>query len=171
MLKPISYLLLSIALAGTAFAEEASTTPKTEPAMHADAAASVDAEAAAKHAFMQNMKHVNPLPNYMALIKKEADTLKLNDGQKIKVDVWFNENNPKAAEAVKNIVAAEQALSETSLTGANAEDLMKQFDEMAAMRRHLAEQKANCSDYMRSVLTPEQWAQVVKMQREALAAK
>ncbi|EIJ35484.1 hypothetical protein [Thiothrix nivea] len=174
MLKPISYLLLSAALSNVAFAEETATTAPAAPAMHAmhaaDAAAPMDAEAAAKQAFMKNMMHANPLPNYMMIIKKEADNLKMTDEQKAKADAWYNENNPKAAEAVKNIIAAEQALAEASMNGASAEELMKQFDETAAMRRTLAEQKAKCSDYMREVLTPEQWEQVVKMQKEAMAA-
>jgi Spy/CpxP family protein refolding chaperone len=87
------------------------------------------------------------------------------------VDGWYKENTPKAAAAVKNIIAAEQALAEASMSGASEADLMKQFDEMTAMRRALAEQKIKCRDHMKAVLTPEQWEQVVKMQREALAAK
>lgn len=174
MLKPITYLLLSAALVGTALAEDTNKAA-TPVAVHAAPTASADAaatpDAAAKQEFMKNMKHANPLPNYMMIIKQQADTLKLTDEQKTKVDAWFNANNPKAGEAVKNIIAAEQALLEASLGGAGKDELIKQFDEMAAMRRALAEQKAACSDYMRQVLTPEQWEQTVKMQREALAGK
>ncbi len=169
MLKPISYLLLSATLIGVAVADDA-TKPVPAHTMPA-ATVPMDAVDTAKQVFMKNMMHANPLPNYMVIINKQADTLKLSDEQKAKVNAWYNENNPKAAEAVKNIVAAEQALAQASMDGASLETIMKQFDEMTAMRRALAEQKTKCRDHMQAILTPEQWGQVVSMQREALVSK
>lgn len=119
---------------------------------------------------MQMMKHANPLPNYMNTIRKEAATLKLNEQQIAAVDQWFADNAEKASAAAKKINEAEHALAEASLSGASSEELMRQFDEIAKMRRMLAERKAQCRDYMKGVLTPEQWEQVVKMQRAIMAA-
>ncbi|UOG90610.1 MAG: Spy/CpxP family protein refolding chaperone [Candidatus Thiothrix sulfatifontis] len=171
MLKPISYLLLSAALVGVAVADDAAKTTEAHAMPAATAAVPIDAEAAAKQATMKNMMHANPMPNYMVIIRKEADTLKLNDEQKAKVDGWFNENNSKAAEVVTKIVAAEQAFAEASMSGTSEADLMKQFDEMAAMRRALAEQKTKCRDHMQTVLTPEQWTQVVSLQKASMTSK
>jgi Spy/CpxP family protein refolding chaperone len=170
MLKPISYLLLSAALVGVAVADDPAK-PTPAHAMPAAAAAPMDAEAAAKQQAMQNMQHANPMPNYMVIIKKNLDELKLTDEQVMKVGAWFKDNSDKAAAAAKQIVDAEKALAEASMSGASEADLMKQFDEMAAMRRALAEQKTKCRDHMQTILTPEQWAQVVTLQKAAMTSK
>lgn len=170
MLKPIS-LLLAISLSSSfALAKDVSNTATPASASTAQAstpAAASDAEAA-KRQFMLQMQHANPVPNYMVIIQKHAADLKLNPEQQAKVKQWYDENNAKAAEVVKKIVAAEQALAEASLKGEDITTIMQQFDEMAAMRRALAEQKTKCRDYMRDVLTPEQWQQVVELQTAAL---
>lgn len=80
---------------------------------------------------------------------------------------------PATAQAMPAATAAapmdaEKALAEASMNGASEADLMKQFDEMAAMRRALAEQKTKCRDHMQTILTPEQWTQVVTLQKAAL---
>ena len=172
MLKPIAYLLLSAAIVGTAVADNAAPATTTAAAsVTAAAPAAVSPEDAAKQQAMQNMKHANPLPNYMVTIKKNLDALKLTDDQVMKVGAWFKDNGDKAAETAKKIVESEQALAEASMTGASKEDLMKQFDDITAMRRMLAEKKTDCRDHMQTILTPEQWAQVVEMQRAAMATK
>ncbi|QQZ27644.1 hypothetical protein HMY34_02140 [Thiothrix subterranea] len=171
MLKPISYLLLSAALVGVAVADDAAKPAPAQAMPAATATAPMDAEAAAKQQAMQNMKHANPLPNYMVTIKKNLDELKLTDDQVMQVGAWFKDNSDKAAEAAKKIVESEQALAEASMSGASEADLMKQFDEITAMRRALAEQKTKCRDHMQTILTPEQWAQVVSLQKASMTSK
>lgn len=169
MLKPIAYLLLSTAMVGTVIADNAAPATTATTPVTAAAPAAVSPDAAAKQQAMQNMKHANPLPNYMVTIKKNLDALKLTDDQVMQVGAWFKDNSDKAAETAKKIVESEQALAEASMTGASKDDLMKKFDEITAMRRMLAEKKTDCRDHMQTILTPEQWAQVVTMQREAMA--
>lgn len=165
MLKPMSVLLLSAFLASAAIAEEA----KKAPIEAAQPVAAMDSEAA--QAAMKNMLHANPLPNYMAILRKDAAALQLTAEQQAKLDAWYQEHNTHANETVKKIVAAEQALAQASMDGTSLEVIMKQYDEMAAMRRALAEGKTQCRDHVRSVLSAEQWAQLTKMQSEMLAAK
>lgn len=167
MLKPMSVLLLSAFLASTAIAEEV----KKVPAEAAQPVAAMDSEAAAKQASVKNMLHANPLPNYMAILRKDAAALQLTAEQQAKLDAWYQEHNAHANETVKKIVAAEQALAQASMDGTSSEVIMKQYDEMAAMRRALAEGKTQCRDHVRSVLSAEQWAQLTKLQSEMLAVK
>lgn len=170
MLKPISSLILSAILTSSAFAEEAPKSTNTVTTM-STSATTIDSEAAAKQEAMKNMLHANPLPNYMAIIRKDAEVLKLTEEQKTKLDAWYQEHNAHAAETVKKIIAAEQALAQASMEGVSAELIMQQYDEMAAMRRALAEGKTQCRDHVRSVLSAEQWAQLTQMQQAVLVAK
>lgn len=167
MLKAMNVLLLSAFLASAAIAEEA----KKAPIKTAQPVAAMDSEAAAKQAAMKHMLHANPLPNYMAILRKDAAALQLTAEQQAKLDTWYQEHNAHANETVKKIIAAEQALAQASMDGTSSEVIMKQYDEMAAMRRALAEGKTQCRDHVRSVLRAEQWAQLTKMQSEMLAAK
>jgi len=119
-------------------------------------------------ATMKNMMHAHPMPNYMAIMKKEADTFKLDDQQEAKVDEWINEHYNKATELAEEIIVAEHALAEASMDGSSLENIMKKFDETAVMRRTLAELKTKCRDLLHSVLTSEQWKQLVTLEKAAL---
>ena len=120
---------------------------------------------------MRAMQHANPVPNYMVLLKQDPADLKLTAEQKTKLDKWFQENNAKSAEAVKNIIAAEKALAQASLEGKDKAEIMKQADAMLAMRRAMIEQKTNCLDHIREVLSPEQWTQLLTLQKQAMEKK
>ena len=164
MTKLILALSLTLATATMSYAmDTANATTETKAAIVIPS----DTDKA-KQAAM-NMRHANPVPNYMLIVRKEADTLKLTDEQKAKANEWFEKNNANTAELVKKIMAAEQAMAESSLQGASKDDILKQFDEVVAMRRTLVEGKTACRDYLKEVLTAEQWAQVVEMQKATLA--
>ncbi|WP_162473025.1 hypothetical protein [Methylotuvimicrobium alcaliphilum] len=121
-----------------------------------------------QQANMKNMMHAHPMPNYMAIMKKEAGTIKLNDQQEAKVDEWRQEHHTKATELAADIVAAEHTLAEASMDGTNLENMMKKFDEIAVMRRTLAELKTKCRDLLQNILTSEQWTQLVTLQKSAM---
>lgn len=163
----MKHLFLALSLAFSTFATvyaadtPAESAPKTEMV-------STDMDKA--HQAMMSMKHVNPLPNYIVIVRKEAEAMKLTDEQKAKANEWFEKNNANAAELVKKIIAAEQAMADSSMQGATKEELLKQFDEMVALRRTMVENKTACRDYLKEVLTPEQWTQLMDMQKATLAS-
>ncbi|WP_052712535.1 hypothetical protein [Methylotuvimicrobium alcaliphilum] len=122
----------------------------------------------AQQANMKNMMHAHPMPNYMAIMKKEAGTIKLNDHPQPDESTRGQEHHTKATELAADIVAAEHTLAEASMDGTNLENMMKKFDEIAVMRRTLAELKTKCRDLLQTILTSEQWTQLVTLQKSAM---
>lgn len=120
---------------------------------------------------MRAMLHANPVPNYMAILRQAPADMKLSDEQKSKLDEWYQGHNDQSQEAVKKIIEAEKSLAQASLDGMDKVELMNKADELLAMRRALIEQKTNCRDYVRTVLSPEQWAQLTELQKQAIAKR
>ena len=122
----------------------------------------VQAEKKAK--FMTKMKHTNPMPNYLPLAIKNAETLKLTAEQTSKMKAWSSKNNDKAKATVMKIVELEGEIASASAKGESKETLMKQYSEMADLRMKLASRKVACRDNTRTILSSEQWNTLVEIQ-------
>lgn len=125
------------------------------------------AQADNKAKFMANLKHANPMPNYLPVAMKNAETLQLTAEQKTKLKAWSAANNDKAKATVMKIVELEGKIATASMKGESKEALMKLFSEMADLRMKLATAKTACRDNARTVLSTEQWNKLIEIQSGA----
>jgi flagellar motility protein MotE (MotC chaperone) len=120
----------------------------------------------AKAVDMQAVKHTNPLPNFMIVLKKHGDMLALSADQKQTLKKWGKEHKPIAKKLVKAIMKGEKQLHQATLDGASKEEIMAELDKLLKARRELAALKTDCRDNLRKVLSDEQWNQVVELYTE-----
>ncbi|MCU7940704.1 MAG: hypothetical protein KZQ64_14435 [gamma proteobacterium symbiont of Bathyaustriella thionipta] len=110
--------------------------------------------------FVRNMAHANPVPNYMSIIKMNADKLGLNDEQKNKVMVWKKKNGPKMAAMVKSVIEGEKELKIASMDGVPQTEISAMSDKLLDTRKKIISGKTTCRDYMMDVLSDAQWKQL-----------
>ena len=110
------------------------------------------------------MRHANPMPNLMKIIKKHGDQLDLSDDQAAKLKAW-RENNmaPMHARADK-VMALEAELKQAALDGKPKAELMGIASRIMTERTQIIATKAACRDNLMSVLTPQQFEKVVSLQ-------
>jgi 4-hydroxyphenylpyruvate dioxygenase-like putative hemolysin len=109
------------------------------------------------------MKHVNPVPNYVAYIKKNPEALNITKEQMDQVMAWSRANGPKMHEMVMSVVAVEQQMAEASMAGANAEEIMAMAKEVQKTRLEIVAGKTRCRDRMLEILDDEQWSKLTAM--------
>ncbi len=113
-----------------------------------------------KEAFMRNMAHVNPVPNYMSIIVKNEDKLALTADQKTKVMAWNKKNGAKMATMVNSVVDGEKQITVASMKGTSSTEIASMADQLMETRKKIIVGKTTCRDYMMDVLSPEQWKQL-----------
>jgi hypothetical protein len=111
--------------------------------------------------FMRNMAHVNPVPNYMSIIKVNADKLGLNDEQKAKVLDWKNKKGKKMAAMVQGVMDAEAKIKAASIEGSDAKEITTMAQDLMDKRMKIITNKTECRDYMSNILTKAQWKQLM----------
>ena len=115
--------------------------------------------------FKRNMAHANPVPNYMSIIKMNADTLGLNSDQKSKVMVWKKKNGPKMAVMVDSIIKGEEEIKSASMAGVSQDKIKAMADALMDTRKKIIIGKTTCRDYMMSVLSDAQWQQLINIMK------
>ncbi len=109
------------------------------------------------------LKHVNPMPNLMAVVKKMGDKLDLNDKQKTKLKAWRDERDPVMTKQYKTIVKLENDLQEAALNNAAPEKLSEISDGIMQNRMKVIRGKLFCRDKIKSILKPEQFKKVLEL--------
>jgi len=117
-----------------------------------------------KATFKAKLQHVNPMPNYLPVVMKNAEALKLTGEQKTKLKAWSAANNKKASATVLKIVELEGNIASASMKGDSKKALMSQFTEMSVLRMKLATLKTACRDNVRTILSESQWSQLLEIQ-------
>ena len=110
--------------------------------------------------FMRNMAHVNPVPNYVAVIMSNADTLALSDEQKSKVKAWNKKHGKKMAAMVKSVIDGEAQIKTASMDGASNVDIKAMSQKLMDTRLQIIAGKTTCRDYIMEVLNDKQWKQL-----------
>ena len=113
-----------------------------------------------KEAFVRNMAHTNPVPNYMSIIAANTDKLALSADQKTKVMAWKKKNGAKMATMVNSIVDGEKKIKLASMDGVSSTKIVSMADQLMDTRKKIIVGKTTCRDYMMDVLSPEQWKQL-----------
>ena len=102
------------------------------------------------------IEHVNPLPNYMQLIKS-AD-IKLDKIQDEKLSKWSSENHPRMMELAKKVNTLEMNVYELSMNKESIENILKKVNEIADIKKEILITKTDCRDNLiNTILTEDQW--------------
>lgn len=107
--------------------------------------------------FMQHMYHVNPVPNYVAVINKNSAALGLSEEQMSQVMAWNKENTAKMQAMVMSVVEGEKNIKQASMNGTDAKEIMAMGEKLNATRLSIIEGKTRCRDRMLEILTDAQW--------------
>jgi hypothetical protein len=111
------------------------------------------------------LKHANPMPNLMRIAVGNADLLGINAEQMKSLQEWINTNKAKMKQMVQKIMLEENLLLEEALT--TDTDTMKKAESILETRKQIMEIKTKCRAHLRTVLTKEQYANVIKIYRSA----
>jgi len=111
---------------------------------------------------MKMIKHVNPMPNLMLVIKKMGDKLNLTEKQAADLKQWRDERGPVMKKQYATIVKLENEIQEAALNNAPAEKIAELSDSIAQERMKVIRGKAFCRDNMKRILDNEQYKKVVE---------
>ncbi len=109
------------------------------------------------------LKHVNPMPNLMLVVKKMADKLNLSDKQAAKLKQWRDERGPVMDKQYKTIVKLENDLQDAALNNAAPEKLAELADAIMQNRIKVIRGKAFCRDKVKDILNPDQYKKVIEL--------
>ena len=112
---------------------------------------------------MAMLKHVNPMPNLMLVVKKMGDKLNLNEKQAAKLKAWQDERGPVMSKQYKLIIKLENELQDAALNNAPPEKLSELADGIMQNRIKVMRGKAFCRDKMKQILKPEQYQKVLEL--------
>lgn len=111
------------------------------------------------------LKHANPMPNLMRIAVGNADLLGINAEQMKSLQQWMTANKPTMRNMIQKVMHEEKMLLEEALT--TDTDTVKKAEVMLETRKQIIEMKTKCRAYLRSVLTKEQYANVIQIYRSA----
>ncbi|WP_457606047.1 hypothetical protein [Nitratifractor sp.] len=104
----------------------------------------------------------------VALFHPDSDSLKLDKQQLDAIVQLKNSTVPAAAKAAKKIKAMETELADAILQGKKSpEELDPQVEEIAKARAALTRAHLRCIARMRQILSPEQFAQLLRLASSA----
>lgn len=113
--------------------------------------------------FMKHMIHANPVPNYVAVIKKNAQALNVSKEQMDQVMAWNKANGPKMHDMVMSVIETEKKMAEASMAGVSADEIMGMAEELGKTRLEIIAGKTRCRDRMLEILNDEQWVKLTSM--------
>ncbi len=116
------------------------------------------------------IKHVNPLPNFMQVVRKFGEQLNLNDKQQAALKKWREKNGTEVKSLVKATMAAEKKLHAAAFSHASQHDLQDLMDKVLSLRLQVAKKKIACRENMRKVLDNNQWEKLVSLYRQKIMA-
>ncbi len=120
---------------------------------------------------MAMLKHVNPMPNLMMVVKKMGNKLNLTEKQTAKLNAWHDERSPVMAKQYKTIIKLENELQNAALNNAPAEKLAELADGIMQNRMKVMRGKAFCRDKMKEILDPEQYKKVLDLYKTNFIAR
>jgi hypothetical protein len=113
--------------------------------------------------FMTHMAHANPVPNYVSVIKQNAQALGLSKEQMDQVMAWNNANTKKMQSMVMSVIEGEQQIKQASLAGVDNEEIMQMAKALGETRLNIIAGKTRCRDQMMSILDEAQWQKLAAM--------
>lgn len=112
---------------------------------------------------MAMIKHTNPLPNLMQVVKKMADKLNLTEKQAADLKQWQDERGPVMAKQYKAVVQFEKELKEAALNDEPLGKIDQLADSIMQIRMKIIRGKAFCRDNMKRILDDNQFTKVLEL--------
>ena len=109
------------------------------------------------------LKHANPMPNLMRIAIKNAELLGVDAKQMVALKAWSDTNKPKMKMMVQKVMSEEKMLLENALSTDN--DSVKEAAVMLETRKKIITMKTACKANLKTILTPKQYANVIKIYR------
>lgn len=103
------------------------------------------------------------MPHLMETIGAHRNELGLTEAQNAEVDAIFAEVPARIRPLFSKAKTLETTIANDVLSGALLEDLGPRLDELAAVKREVAEIHIACINRVRSMLSPEQYAKVLDL--------
>jgi hypothetical protein len=116
-----------------------------------------------KHGHGQAMRHANPMPNLMKIVKKHGDELNLSEAQKAELTRWHDQNAENMHANFAKVGEMEQALNAAAIAGRPKAELMVMASRIMNLRTDIISVKIDCRDNMRRVLSAEQYAKLLEL--------
>ena len=109
------------------------------------------------------MKHANPMPNLMRVVVRHERMLGLSEGQKLALADWRMNNHDRIHVKVRQLHDLERTMYRASMQGKSKAEIMAMTSRAMQLRTDIIAGKIACRDYMRNVLSPDQYAKVLAM--------
>lgn len=120
-----------------------------------------------KKQFMADMMDANPVPNYVLMIKNNAEKLGMFADQMKAVKAWNSKHSSKMSEWVKAVIEGEQKLKMASLNGRSMDEILEMSQSVHESRQAIIQGKTECRDHIRGILDENQWNKLVVLIKKA----
>ncbi|MES9852239.1 MAG: hypothetical protein ABW170_10445 [Candidatus Thiodiazotropha sp. L084R] len=121
------------------------------------------AESGGMHDFPQMMKHANPMPNLMKVVKQHENELNLSEKQSKALAGWRDSHSKPMHAKVTEIDELEKNIYEATIAGKDKAEIMEMASKVLELRSSIISTKLDCRDNMKSILSEEQFNKVVSM--------
>lgn len=111
----------------------------------------------------QAMRHANPMPNLMKVVRKHGDELDLSEAQKSELNIWHQQNAENMHADFARVGEMEKELNAAALAGRPKAELMVMASRIMNLRTDIISVKTDCRDNMRRVLSAEQYAKLLAL--------
>jgi len=115
---------------------------------------------------MARLKHVNPLPNLMFVIKKMADKLNLSEKQVARLKAWQDEREPVIEKQSKAVLDFEKEINQASLNDQPLDKIYQLADAITMERMKIIRGKVFSRDKLEEILNPEQYKKLIQLYKE-----
>ena len=112
-------------------------------------------------AFFKNLDHASFMPNIMKHLKKSKDQFDISAGQMKKLKQYHQTNSPKVKSMVKELIELENKAKQMTLDNYPPQMVAKVGKQTLDIRYQLMMMKLKCRSFIKSVLKPEQYKQVL----------
>lgn len=126
-------------------------------------AAALPAAAVAQDFNAQEAGLSQPVIAITAPLAKNADALKLNEEQRAALKAWLDEMPARRVAVEKETVALRLDLRQKIAAGAPVAEREALAEQIGAKETELLMMRSNCVDHWRDVLTPDQFAELLKI--------
>ena len=103
----------------------------------------------------------SPVIELVPIVKQQGDTLGLNAEQKAKLDAWMKEAPAKRKAVEQEQIELRQKLRAAMLTLNSDEERKELIAKITENEAKLLNMRAGCADFLRGILTAEQFDKVV----------
>jgi len=118
---------------------------------------------------MAMIKHTNPMPNLMQVVKKMGDK-NLTKEQVTQLKQWQDERGPIMQKQYQAVMKLEADINKAALDNESVDKIKQLADSIMQERIKIIRGKAFCRDNMKRILDDEQYKKVVALYKENFIA-